>query len=96
MGAQSARNGRATGAQPAETDLKRFTLAEAASRLGVSVRTVQRRVASGQLASEPGPNGSKRILMKWDDNRVSEAQRLELIGVLLGLAQGLLPRERNP
>ena len=41
-----------------------LTLAQAASRLGVSVRTVQRRVASGQLASRPGPNGSKVIVLR--------------------------------
>jgi len=49
---------------PTTTDQELLTVAEAASRLGVSVRTVQRRVASGQLESEPGPNGSVRVRMR--------------------------------
>jgi len=54
---------------PTTTDQELLTVAEAASRLGVSVRTVQRRVASGQLASEPGPNGS--VMVRLESRQVS-------------------------
>ena len=59
-------------------DDDRVTLQEAATRLGLSERTIRRRIRTGRMLAElvPGPRGPQYLLLLSVDERIPDAAEL--------------------